>query len=359
MKTFWPSIQDSPAMYSAAFQITDRTYDTLFYLNEKLNGSRYEVSELYGSRIFGNSDLPYHWPLTHRLDFASFFGRWDYVQHHISKGSNSTQEDIERVVSSAILGLAYLGRWRYNEYTKNHMNGIVDILRNYLPRSTDTNMHTSTATGIHQAGGQFKWSILFASVSTLMSNLSRCRQSDEGALQEVMGLCKSLIKTLMKHEAGADINMLLTYELSFDIIQEIRVIVKETLLAFVKRRAYWDLDLVEDIVAFLGDLGATDGRLFYAIGELSITDDTGNIMREESGIGLRLTHTQSEHLSDYFSHERLRHCRESTDSNRLVFERLIGLGMEDAMPTEPIPEAEDLISLLLFRVIENCGDCEC
>ena len=341
-------------MHSAAFQIIDRAYDTIFYLNEKFNGSRYEVSEFCGSKIFLASDLPYQWPLAYVLDFASFFGCWDYVQHHMSKESKSTQEDIERAVSSAILGLGY---WPRDE-DMNCMNGIVSILLNYLPRCTDTNMPTPTATGNNQVGDYYKWTILLASVSRLLSFLSEDEELPlEENLQEMIGLCKQVIKTLMKHDAGADINMLLTYELLIDWEdRDPKIIVKETLLAFVKRRACWDLDLVRDIEAFLCDLGAIDRRIFHSINCKSATDWTGRVVRKELNTGL--THNQSQRLSKYFPHERLRQWHGLTASNYTLYERLMGLGTEDAMPTEPDPEAEDLVNLLIARAPEYSTDSE-
>ena len=348
LRNYLPSTRDSPAMHGAAFQIIERTYGLLFYLNEKLNESRCEVSELYGSRIFFNSELPYHWPLGHLLDFASFFGRWDCIQNHMSKESNSPQADVEHVVSSAILGLAYVGEWQNQKCFMDYLNGIVNILCNYLPRSTDENMHTSTATRNGQTGDHFKWTILFASVSELISNFTRYYQIDEESGQEVIDLCKQVITTIMKHDTGADINMRLRYQFTIHIedqvTESIRVVVKETLLAFVKRRVYWDLNLIEDIEAFLCDLGATDRRLFYGFEYDYVQDDGGDILRSKPGVRLRLTYTQSERLSHAYSHERL---RKRTGPARFLYEVFRGLATEEPMPTEPDPRVEDLVQLLL------------
>lgn len=348
MNLFWPSTQYSSAMHGAAIQIIDRIYDLLFYLNEKLNGSRYEVSELYGLKIFNRSDLPYRWPLAHRLDFASFFGRWDYIQHHMSKESNSTQEDVERVISSAILGLANvevtIGQ---NENYTNQMNGVSNILLNYLPRSNNRAMVVSTAAVNDQVGGHFKWTILLASVSQLMAGLDFWLFRGK-SLQGVIDFCKQVIKTLMNHDAGADINMLLTYGLLVPIKnrKDIRVVVKETLLAFVKRRVNWDLDLIRDMEAFLCDLGATDRRLFHGIKRQFILDHVENEPTYNVPTsGLRLTHIQSERLSHAYFHE----CLRDHDNTLFLPERLIGLEPEDAMPTEPNPQAEEIVRLLLAQ----------
>ena len=350
MTDFWPSIQDSPAMHGAALQIIDRTYDTLFYLNEKLNGSHYGVSDFCRSKIFWASNLPYHWPLAHVLDFASFFGRWDYIQYHMSKESDSTQEDVERVVSSAILGLAYVGRWLYdNKNIMNYINRVVDILLNYLPRSTKTEMHASTVTVNDQVDDHSKWTMLLASVSQLMSDVSITRRNEK-EYQEVIGLCKQVIKTLMEHEARADINMLLMCELCVDIGHQthksIRMILKETLLAFVKRRPYRSLDVIRDIEAFLCDFGATDRRIFHSVVIDYVLDDHGDFVRKKRSMGLRLTDTQSERLSDIYTHEKLRRCLERAGG---WGEGLIEFGTDDTMPTEPNPEAEDIVQLLLSQ----------
>lgn len=349
MTLFWPSTQNSSAMHGAAIQIIDRIYDLLFYLNEKLNGSHYGTSELYGRKIFDRSDLPYHWPLAHRLDFASFFGRWDYIQHHMSKESNSTQEDIERFISSAILGLAYVGELdSQNNCFIDQMNGVSNILLNYLPRSSNRAMVVSTAAVNDQVGGHSKWTILFASVSHLMAGFDFWQFRGK-SLQGVIDVCKQVIETLMNHDAGADINMLLTYGLLVGIEnqKDIQVVVKETLLAFVKRRVNWDLDPIRDIEAFLCDLGATDRRLFHGINYsgFGLDDLENEPTYNVPTSGLRLTHIQSDRLSHAYPHEHLR----DRDNSIILSEWLIGLEPEDAMPTEPNPQAEDLVKLLLAQ----------
>lgn len=346
MNTLWPSTQDSPAMHSAAFQIIDRTYDLLFYLNEKLNGSRYDVSEFCGSKVFEYSDLPYHWPSTHRLDFASFFGRWDYIKYHMSKERNSTQEDVERVVSSAILGLAYVGISQDEaRHFMKQLNGVSRVLLYYLPKSTNAEMLVFTATVNNLAGDHLKWTILFASVSQLISSLRKFRLGEE-SVHEVIDLCMQVITTLIKLDVGADINMLLMHAICTRIMTgdepTIRVAVKETLLAFVKRKMFRDPHPIGDIEAFLCDLGATDRRIFHSI-EYD-ANDGGKLVQEESRMGLRLTHTQSERLSHAYTHERPRKC---TGPARLEGENFIGFGTEDAMPKESNPEADDIVQLLL------------
>ena len=336
MATYRPSTQDLPAMHGAASQIINLTYDLLYYLNEKLNGSRYEVSECYTGEFVGLGwGLP--WPLAHVLDFASFFGRWDFIQNHMSKESNSTQEDVERVVSAAILGLGYLGsQLTMNNYFLNQMNGNSNILLEYLPRSSDTMMHASTGTVKHQLGNHSKWTILLVSVSYLILGLTI--NAHQKNLEDTVGLCKQLIKTLMKYDPRANINIRLTHSINIRLRDQeptsiVRIIVKETLLAFVKRRMFWNLDLSTDIETFLYDLGATDCRSFHGISYF--------ISHNWSHMGLPLTHPQSERLSHIYSHERLRH-----ETIGMVPERFIELAMEDTMPTEPIPEAEDIVKLL-------------
>ena len=313
-------------------------------LNGMLNGSRHTVAELYESRLFYFSDLPFsRLPLAKRLDFASFFGRWDYIKHHFSKQSSSMQDEIERVVSSAILGLASAGNMpNKNNHFMNQMSGLSNILLKYLPRSINTEMHASTLMLNNQMRDHSKWSILFVSVARLMSLLTMFWQYHEH-LKDVIGLCEQIIKTIMKCNAGANINMLIKHELSIRIQNEevpcFRMVVNETLLAFVKRRSDWDLDLIGDIEAFLCELGATDRRLFLGIGyEISRKD---RLYGTTMGEVLRMTHNQSECLSQAYTHKRLRHDCD------IIGEHLTGFGTEDTMPTDSNAQAEDILNLLL------------
>lgn len=349
MTSFWPSARDSPTMHSASFQIIERTYDLLFYLNEKLNGSRYEMHELYEYEMFGNSHLLYPLPLAHVIDFASFFGRWDYIQHHMSKESISTQDDVERVVSSAILGFARVGfpLDQYNHFM-NYVSGVVNILLDYLPRTTETEMHASTAIRNHQVGNHCKWTILLGSVSSLMSYYTNWWPHHEN-LGEILGPCKKVIKTFMQLDTRADINILLTHAFCIKVRNEretsIRMVVKETLLAFVKRRKHWDLDLISDIEAFLCDLDATDRRIFHGIEYEFVGNGSRISTHNVSGMGIPLTNIQSQRLSHAYPHERLRLI--STGINR---ERLIEIGTEDTMSTESDAQAEDIVKYALSEI---------
>ena len=324
MTSYWPSNRDSPAMHGAASQIINLTYDLLYYLNEKLNGSRYEVSECYnGYDLLHYLSWNVPWPLAHVLDFASFFGRWGFVQTHMPKGSNSTQEDIERVVSAAILGLGYTVEMEIKkENFMDQMKGVSDILLEYLPRSTNTIMYPYTAAINRQFGNHPKWTILLVSVSHIIFTNAVLRLYDN---PEILGLCKQIIKTLMKHDARADINMLLTHEYYLSLGDQeqmsLRMIIKETLLAGVKRLVSLDPDPNIDLVNFLYDLGATDRRSFHSVD------------------GLPLTHSQSERLSHIFSHRQLSHNLVIL-IDEVFFEQQ---SIEDAMPLESNPEAEDIV----------------
>ena len=325
MTSYWPSTHDAPAMHGAASQIINLTYDLLYYLNEKLNGSRYEISECYLVGLCGVPNCVVPWPLAHILDFASFFGRWGFVQSHISKGSNSTHEDVERVVSAAILGLGHTVEWSIKiENFMNQFKGVSDILLEFLPKSTNTIMYPYTAAIKHQFGNHSKWTILFVWVSHLISTTTV--PGRYGNKLEIFGLCKQIIKTLMKHDARADINMLLNYSFRITLGDQerksLRMVVKETLLACVKRRLSRDPDLLMDMENFLYDLGATDHRIFHSVD------------------GLPLTHSQSERLSHILSHERLRYYSVYVYSEDEV---IIELGKVDAMPIEPNPQAEDIV----------------
>ena len=348
----WPSIHSSPTIYNAAFEIIDQTYDLLFYLNEKLNNSAYNVSQLYSFTVYDKTSAFFRWRLTHRPDFASFFGHWDYIQYYLSEETILTPEDVERVTNSAILGLAHVGR-RYlfpsgYNYFMNQMNGITNILLYYLPNSNNAGILVSTAREDNQHYSILKSTMLIASISYLMNLLDSWLRPHCEHLQEVIALCKQIIKTLIANDPGADINTLLTYSLHIRIGEQeetlIRVVVKETFLAFVKRRIHWGPDLISDIATYLCNLGAIDRRLFHGI-ESEWKKFVHDRKRNVLSMGHRLTRTQSEQLSYAYPHESLRkHCIRKHWSDNLI-----GLEPEDAIPTEPDPQAEELVHLLLSQ----------
>ena len=339
MGTFGPSAGCSPAMNDAAIQIVDQVYDLIVHLNTSLNEPNQTISDLYDEVEFDKRlNLSYTLPFEDRLGFAAFFGRNDYVTQNTAGKSWISQVDVEFILHCALLSTVQYRRIFINHFQNERIKGLFNILLDYIPRTRISYMSASTNAMDKHVGGYSEWT--FFVVCTLrvmidMNDLWQMLPAESLASEQLLDLttlCGNVIRSFLDHNAIINPNILFTYLLEFQTTREdanVWVTVDETLLASIKRRKLPRTDLPKVIEDLLCDRGGTHRRIFSSVEYFN--------QREEA----HLTQDQSERLLHAYPSERLK-C-----SQRYEWGIFLGLGQQRSMPTEPDPEAEEIVNLLL------------
>ncbi|KAI4262467.1 MAG: hypothetical protein L6R42_002358 [Xanthoria sp. 1 TBL-2021] len=264
------------ATRDAAIQIVDEIYDVLCYSNTTLNGPTCTMSGRanlgFDVETDGMDDIH---PFEHRLGFAAYFGRHDYVAQYMASNSFS-QGDVEYVLNCAILGCG----WNFGFSSTGR--GLLHILLEYVPLSTDPYMMASHNFKSENIVRKSKWAA-FATLS--FPNFDR-NMRIEVNLQyrlEWINHWKDVIKTFFVQNANADPDITLKSSAHgyFDG-QELYFAFEETIIAYIGRFAAkfrcaavrMPLTEIEDL---LRAHGGTSCRKVHAVqnesSSLRVTDD--------------------------------------------------------------------------------------
>lgn len=334
MRAPYPEVGRCQATRDAAIQIVDEIYDVLCYLNTTLNGLTCTMSGRANLRFEKEDDGTDEIHLfEHRLGFAAHFGRHDYVAHYMAS-NNFSPGDVEYVLSCAILGF----RWHLYQMYASTGRGLLHILLEYIPLSTDPYMMASHNFEIENVVRKSKWAAFITLSSPGIDETIRLGVMNPQYRPELINHWKDVIKTFFVHNANADPNITLkSSACDHSDGQVLYITFEETMLAYMERIAAKHLDAavkipIKEIEDLLRAHGGTSCRKVYAV-------------ENESGDNIRLTDDQSDRL--------LKNLPQETLSS---WWRIYNFGRVEvlAAPTQSdLVEAEEIVARLEERWLKG------
>lgn len=343
MGAYWPCGDSRQVIRDTAIEIVDETYDLLSYLNTTFNGPNYTISQSYDEtqRSKHGMTMEHRLAFRDRLDFAAFYGRHDYVSRYMAR-VNFLQRDVERVLSCAIFGFEM-----FSMASVKRLEGLLNILQDYVPRSGHSEMNWAHASS-RNAARVSKWA-LFADFVFLhfphKDSGGRPSTPDTKQPPNIYILCRNVTKLFLDHDAKSDPNIMLVRVLRTRFIIStdpnpvtVEVYFGETVLALIERlvlsKEPTDLrEHMKDIEDLLRARGGTKRRVFLSV----------RYPAQPRSPGITLTADQSERLLGVFPTETL--------AARSTFNSFAHTGLQiGPMASHPDPTAEEIVSFIVGSI---------
>lgn len=180
-----------------SIQVVDEVYDVLRYLGTGLEG----LMSYVPTRLKKTGESDDH-PFEERLGFAAHYGRHDYLAQYLSS-NNPSPGDIERLVSCAISGWAWQaeGAIRFPKYCTSTQKGLLRVLLDYLPLSTDPYVKVPLDSETKD-DTRSKWAT-FMTVSWRFLDLEH--------RLEMIKCWRDVVKIFFSHDASVDPNIAMLF----------------------------------------------------------------------------------------------------------------------------------------------------
>ena len=330
--------------FANASQRVDRAYHLWDYVTRSHDEPEDPFLETYDRCNFVYSEYEYFPTLRHCLEFATFFGCYDYVSQQIAK-DDCSREKLDHLLSCAALGFHDI-RNLFSDHSPQLLINLLKIVLELLLRSSDPNMEIEVDDCHKHIQRDSKWSLVIQSTLDIAKESFWSREWSGNPIgqrfSQLSSLFKEVLTSFLNH--NADVNIILVSEMFLEIRstaqgakKTLRMKLEETALSCIMRQAKsrysHSMEGIEDLFRSRGGLERSSVR--------SISIDRPPVPRTD---WLDLTLDQSERLMEELP-------RFSTGG----FDYLLNpwarcKTLNETRPVEPTVEAVDAVNLVIGRL---------